>query len=98
PPCSSPFPYTTLFRSDAQVDPLLHRVPEGAVLGVVGAPGVGDDLRAVVGGGIAVRVDDPLHRAEDALEGRAARAEDFRADELGRSEEHTSELQSRGHL
>src|SRR5207253_10208417 len=87
PPLSTPFPYTTLFRSqDRRRARRAHRLPvrrtsRGAHPGepAAGVPGrvVRRQLRALgrPGGG--------------ALPGQ---------DPGGRSEEHTSELQSRGHL
>src|SRR5437870_13595969 len=61
PPISTLFPYTTLFRSDVDLDPV-----DG-----FDAPGV---LR---------------HKGDVGIEQQS---------DVGRSEEHTSELQSRGHL
>src|SRR5437870_9617416 len=63
PPCSTLFPYTTLFRS-VRIEVWNQREGDPAVGG---------------------------HRAHESLERDARRRRD-------RSEEHTSELQSRGHL
>src|SRR5256884_6420283 len=82
PPRSTLFPYTTLFRS-----------PE---------PRLGPQRRTV---GHAGEAHDAAHRLRDPLEalvGRVgsgrAEALDGRSDDARRSEEHTSELQSRLHL
>src|SRR5687768_18198119 len=79
PPRSTLFPYTTLFRSEADEDDgrglLQVRVRHGSALGA--GP-------------------DDVVRQELLLLGRLGpRAE---VDVVGRSEEHTSELQSRLHL
>src|SRR5439155_24282512 len=82
PPSSTPFPYTTLFRSDLELPALeLQRGPHTA--------------RAALGG---------AQRSAGLREQRAPgrRDRDSARQPLGvsvtRSEEHTSELQSRGHL
>src|SRR5207253_8430290 len=94
---STLFPYTTLFRS--QVKALLQREMFGDLIPVAGrrnavagdiCPEVGEvvivlDLDAARQGGVALGVAEDL----DVVEVRGV---------LGRSEEHTSELQSRGHL
>src|SRR5687768_17932235 len=84
PPRSTLFPYTTLFRS----------------------PGAGDDVEGVtrvehrrdgreaVGPGRVVAVRDDLRRRRERQQGVAAAIRRG----AGRSEEHTSELQSRLHL
>src|SRR3712207_7361102 len=77
PPRSTPFPYTTLFRSRQRGDD--HRLARGR------HPDGAD--REPVGGGDA-RVEDELSQCEQ----RAERGEQ------PRSEEHTSELQSRQYL
>src|SRR5207253_9389620 len=97
PPPSTLFPYTTLFRSVAQAGAELrglapadvgegrHGLPEGRDL-ITGAPRVVRDDRVGHIDGVHEVPDDPV-----------------RGERLGvgcepRSEEHTSELQSRGHL
>src|SRR5690625_6262290 len=91
PPCSALFPYTTLFRSLRTLYQALHTV----------APTLGASvsLAAVVG-----RVDGPqaalrlLDSLDDPAAARFQPAWAAKAHLLARSEEHTSELQSRGHL
>src|SRR5690606_41673373 len=88
PPGPTLFPYTTLFRSrcrqigDVDAD---HRFAQST-------RHLGDDLRVVVERG---RLDDRLRTGD-----RIAGLEDARAheDAVSRSEEHTSELQSRENL
>src|SRR5690625_6194272 len=81
-PNTSLFPYTTLFRSHAGRPPAHH--------GVVLHGGGGNELSALLHRRLGV------HRALDRLQdvdlAHTAIAVDTR------SEEHTSELQSRGHL
>src|SRR3712207_8028788 len=81
PPRSTLFPYTTLFRSRADVDDGLRR----------------DRVRVLGGEALA---DDALHPVEADAEGLldelAHRAQAAVAEV--RSEEHTSELQSRQYL
>src|SRR5206468_8354364 len=94
PPPSSPlFPYTTLFRSShpcapqgkERIDPT---VPEGeSGMGRDGKGGDRGDNRPLTPGGPV----DGLHR-------RAAQRRLWRAERTPRSEEHTSELQSRSDL
>src|SRR5207253_11408560 len=82
PPRPTLFPYTTLFRS------LGHRRgadAEGHVLGVAGAGGVVVAADAADAAGDEVGVARVLAAQEHAVAAE-------------RSEEHTSELQSRGHL
>src|SRR5438445_420730 len=92
PPCSTLFPYTTLFRSERAVDrhpALLHRVFRG---GVVPQLCAGGSVEALV---------VPAHQS---LEEGVFPREDARDQPCvilswcGRSEEHTSELQSRQYL
>src|SRR5206468_10945460 len=91
PPRSTLFPYTTLFRSvTADVDPetgvvVLRRVVVGADVGRAVNPALVDGQLV---GGVAFGIGNTLHEslAYDA-EGQ-----------LLRSEEHTSELQSRSDL
>src|SRR5207253_10678033 len=84
PPNSTPFPYTTLFRSQQPAHlAALHQRGDAQVL--TGSDGIALQLRHEVGDiGSAGR-----------LRMRAARHD---AGGQERSEEHTSELQSRGHL
>src|SRR5687768_18353108 len=82
PPRSTLFPYTTLFRSQA-----------GAAMA-----GAGDVNHAQI-----IALDDSIEMDVDEIQsrGRAPMAEQARLDVLAlkrRSEEHTSELQSRLHL
>src|SRR5690606_39364941 len=84
PPSSTPFPYTTLFRSGVAV----HALVVGGDVDVDDVA-VGDD--GVVGDAVA---DDLVQRGAQRL-GVALVAQ--RAG-VGRSEEHTSELQSRENL
>src|SRR3712207_7455180 len=74
PPRSTLFPYTTLFRSEADLLPMVKPQFE-----------VG---RERLGAGGVVR--DPAHRQDAVLQVARAAAQ--------RSEEHTSELQSRQYL
>src|SRR3712207_8920396 len=84
PPRSTLFPYTTLFRSRA-VDALaLEHVDLGQQHGRVDDHAVADDRRDVV----------VEHTARDELQGEALTVDDDGV----RSEEHTSELQSRQYL
>src|SRR3712207_6928370 len=86
PPESTLFPYATLFRSSLGYDEL--DLLEG-IEGVVG--GAGDDQFSVSAESVAVRFDG--NAGNDGLDGGAL------GDTLnGRSEEHTSELQSRQYL
>src|SRR5690625_7081127 len=81
PPRSPLFPYTTLFRSQAEprltshcgFDPVTGSMPE-STMGTMTANAILSDL---------------IQRPAQAAEALPA---------LSRSEEHTSELQSRGHL
>src|SRR2546422_11668553 len=95
PPRSTLFPYTTLFRSLARGRPLRHPHVEGRPL-----DDVPDDVE-MVGGRLRRRApEDDGERVRPAIERMAAPA-DLRerlGDEPQRSEEHTSELQSRLHL
>src|SRR3712207_7923084 len=85
PPRSTLFPYTTLFRSRLVAD--LRRVVHHLYhLGVAGPTGAGLLVRRV--GGAAPGVADR----------RRVHAGDPPEDALRRSEEHTSELQSRQYL
>src|SRR2546422_6186424 len=95
PPRSTLFPYTTLFRSQHFAGKLA-----GTTIAVWGLSfkAETDDVRespalvlveALLAAGAAVRVHDPA-----ALEAARLRL----GDRVARSEEHTSELQSRLHL
>src|SRR3712207_8376157 len=83
PPRSTLFPYTTLFRSEQP--PEVHRGVDDRHLEeqAVGVPGREVRRRHPV---------DARHRVGPPRVGRR------RAEELARSEEHTSELQSRQYL
>src|SRR5207253_9172584 len=86
--CPSAFPYTTLFRSLA----LFVRVDSGSISGARLERREAGPLHAPL---IAEFLDaSDIHRAPDAA--GFARREANRI--VRRSEEHTSELQSRGHL
>src|SRR2546429_6310154 len=84
PPRSTLFPYTTLFRSLKQVEFELRR---GEILALVGQSGSGKST-------IALAILGLLGMRGGAAHGKIA----FEGDDLLRSEEHTSELQSRLHL
>src|SRR5206468_12458974 len=97
PPRSTLFPYTTLFRSHAD----LHQFPDAVEPrhDVVEDRGVrpGEALVRVAQIGVRVEVEDA--EAGMALGEGADRAErDGMIAAEGRSEEHTSELQSRSDL
>src|SRR3712207_8505490 len=84
PPRSTLFPYTTLFRSDAGQEPL---------------------FQSHMWDGSAIDLDENLDIAEELLEKAAAAKIVLEVEigvvggeEDGRSEEHTSELQSRQYL
>src|SRR3712207_8403197 len=85
PPRSTLFPYTTLFRSKSSSS-LVFRLDRGA--DVDGGQG-GEDER------LDGDDDDHLEEVEDRGDGDH---EDGEEDRLERSEEHTSELQSRQYL
>src|SRR3712207_8729689 len=82
PPRSTLFPYTTLFRSVGARPHPVEEAPHGGVLAVDG------EALAV----LAEQAVAELHHAADA------HVLDLRDALLGRSEEHTSELQSRQYL
>src|SRR5207253_10541989 len=98
PPTSLPFPYTTLFRSQArawliksaggQVEKQTRLRAEAAVLL---AEGRCEEAAAVALQGLAAA-------PESADPGGAIAEAEWLENILTRSEEHTSELQSRGHL
>src|SRR3712207_8847592 len=84
PPRSTLFPYTTLFRSAGR-----RRGDDAA------------QLRARAGGaGGGFRADLPVHRhvTEGGGRLRPVRVSELIAAQISRSEEHTSELQSRQYL
>src|SRR5690554_7736630 len=91
PPRSTLFPYTTLFRSAA--------VGAAAVAGNAGDGQVVDVVAGAVfvGAGLAIAGDGAVDELRiDGFQGFITHAQ---ADHYaGRSEEHTSELQSRPHL
>src|SRR3712207_8582286 len=87
PPRSTLFPYTTLFRSGVAGDPELGGDEGGEVgraLALSPPAERGEGLRQMLRGRLTVT--EPPKRPAQALE------------RLGRSEEHTSELQSRQYL
>src|SRR3712207_7632805 len=93
PPRSTLFPYTTLFRSDGgDLAPLRREAPQQALGGRAEVQRLLPDHaaaeRAAATGSAADL--DPLGDLERLLTGRAVA--------VGRSEEHTSELQSRQYL
>src|SRR5207302_9144871 len=81
PPCSTLFPYTTLFRSLGQVEP--GRLAVGGDVGIEALAKLG-----VVANGVGIN-HEPVERSAADRVGRRS---------LDRSEEHTSELQSRENL
>src|SRR5690348_18033480 len=88
PPMSTLFPYTTLFRSEVQLDHLVD-----AVVAHVGRDVAGLELAEQHVHDDAVGLE-PLHRHAAQFLVRAV----HRVAGLERSEEHTSELQSPVHL
>src|SRR5690242_20762513 len=82
PPSSTLFPYTTLFRSEAHL-PRNAGVLDARQRRVAGTAGIAAD-QDVIGLGLG--------------DARGDRADTDLADELHRSEEHTSELQSHVNL
>src|SRR5205085_11704205 len=97
PPCSTPCPYTTLFRSvDAAV--IVKHVVAAAVRGRfdVRAPGPRRQRRAAQVGGATEGVDLAV-AAEHPVPGRGGACR-RRSGTGARSEEHTSELQSQSNL
>src|SRR3712207_8425900 len=87
PPRSTLFPYTTLFRSDVQAGD------------EIAVPIVEEELRVgkreVDRGGVRVDVDVEEVPVEEQV---SVRDETVRVERRRRSEEHTSELQSRQYL
>src|SRR2546422_8362002 len=95
PPRSTLFPYTTLFRS-ARVGALQGR-PRAGQLGQLLPPGE----EVIAGGQLRYHLSPKRRRRNrDEVEARRIEARDVGAHGHGRqrSEEHTSELQSRLHL
>src|SRR3712207_7589691 len=88
PPRSTLFPYTTLFRSDGD---LLHAAVPG-----VAAAGVGRGAGVGVAVDPQLRVVAPVRPAAPGV--GVAEEPDPRHLQRARSEEHTSELQSRQYL
>src|SRR5207253_8521667 len=86
PPRPPPFPYTTLFRSPAAKGP--------------GGPGMPQaPMQPPQQQGPPPRAPNPPHDDRDREDGSPrANAGTYDRYLAGRSEEHTSELQSRGHL
>src|SRR3712207_9141848 len=94
PPRSTLFPYTTLFRSVLEVDAERGEVP--AVDQRAG--GVGVVLLEGVAEALALGDQDAALVAPQLAAGQAEQQRHQRQVEQGRSEEHTSELQSRQYL
>src|SRR3712207_7395918 len=82
PPRSTLFPYTTLFRSES-ADEVDHAGP--LLGGVEGCPQIGEQDPALLRRAVSVVAIHDAYGVEAAKD-------------LGRSEEHTSELQSRQYL
>src|SRR5207249_12337918 len=95
PPCPSLFPYTTLFRSTQPEHPVAHRGHMHAVSAVTvhGQLGLGrragrrEDERGILRGRIRDAAVVAIAGAKQLVPGQLVL--------VGRSEEHTSELQSR---
>src|SRR5690606_42079586 len=87
PPPPTPFPYTTLFRSQRGQEP--GHAPAGAGIDERRAPPFDQQVGRAESRAHIARVDD-----DDTVLGRHGR---LRLS-VGRSEEHTSELQSRENL
>src|SRR3712207_7843535 len=85
PPRSTLFPYTTLFRSDPGEEPLQIGAVAADVLGQASAHRAEHDVRV-----------EPALAVEQGLQ--PVRRSLLVVVEEGRSEEHTSELQSRQYL
>src|SRR5690554_7060634 len=87
PPRSTLFPYTTLFRSDLLALPVTDE--EGTLLGII----TYDDAMDVA----SEEAEDDFHKSA-AMGTVTGSFKDATIGLLYRSEEHTSELQSRPHL
>src|SRR2546429_2105678 len=97
PPRSTLFPYTTLFRSKVVLDFL----PKGGTAQAFFYRVSDRDLRTVNSQPVGHVVEDRLGKRVGALEDHAdaaAKRSHILAKNAVRSEEHTSELQSRLHL
>src|SRR5690606_42072460 len=88
PPLSTPFPYTTLFRSNA---PLAHTVDDHFAANLLAS---GFQTQAVT----LQRVAELLQRHVVALGNSGQGLVELFVGNADRSEEHTSELQSRENL
>src|SRR5690606_40556890 len=92
PPKSTPFPYTTLFRSGLKAGETL--LIHGATSGI----GVTAIQMAKAAGATVIATSRGPEKAAAARALGADISLDARSDDLARSEEHTSELQSRENL
>src|SRR5205085_3846839 len=95
PPCPPPFPYPTLFRSNATLAPIL---PSLAQRSVASRRGAGEAARTT---GTPARIARGTSASKTAsgVPCASSRVEAPRTPAaLGRSEEHTSELQSQSNL
>src|SRR5439155_21599942 len=98
PPRSPCFPYTTLFRSVVAV--IVSQLLGVDVTGLVGGGGAGGGTTQDQGQALeqCQTGQDANNSIECRMVGAATSLDDYWAGEAPRSEEHTSELQSRGHL
>src|SRR5207247_9752421 len=87
PPLPTPFPYTTLFRSDP--------VPKTIQLAVAGTNDPAILTRWYKAALRADNLADFLKENWELLEAKIIRGWKQEGEQVGRSEEHTSELQSR---
>src|SRR3712207_9288494 len=94
PPRSTLFPYTTLFRSLDVLVVDIHALGPVDLLDLTHQVPLGGRGAAVVA---QVVLEDRV-RVHGAVRDRGVRHDLGALDELGRSEEHTSELQSRQYL
>src|SRR3712207_9519597 len=94
PPRSTLFPYTTLFRSATIClwQPGLEEMPLPEKAGFMARQGVNHPMLE------EATVIDPLTMAEVPADGRTLGEVMLRGNTVMRSEEHTSELQSRQYL
>src|SRR5262245_31525934 len=92
PPCSTLFPYTTLFRSEVPVPPAVDRYEKWQVAAAdrVRGEGRADNLARLAGIDGEVRLGVPVRFAAERIGNHVHDGD--------RSEEHTSELQSLRHL
>src|SRR5690606_40441517 len=93
PPMSTPVPYTTLFRSAALYD-VASATASAQRISLQGAQAP----RAVDEALVAGLANEATHRLRDEFAGQPATLELAGARAASRSEEHTSELQSRENL